>query len=581
MSNNSGKIWQVKDDPPAAPRLAREVGISSLLATLLIHRKVASPDSAEHFLSPKLGALRDPFLFRDMDRAVELIASFVEDKRKITIYGDYDADGITATSLLVGFFSWLETPVSYYIPHRIEEGYSLNEAAVKKIAAAHTELIITVDCGISSPSEIALAKGLGMEVIVTDHHQLPTNFEPCCLTINPCQPDCSFPFRELSGVGLAFYLAMATRVYLRESGFFNNSGEPDLKAYLDLVAIGTVADIVPLIEENRILVKSGLSLLRESQRPGIRELLRVSGMKKGQEITAYDISFRLAPRLNAMGRLGSAREAVRLLTTDNEAEAARIAERMDSLNAQRQAIENRILCQAREMINRTVGFEKQQTIVLCDPSWHRGIVGIVASKILEEHYRPTLILEADGEVARGSGRSIDGFDLYKALCDLSDLLIHFGGHSGAAGVTLEAKRLEEFRIRFEELAKQRIDPKDMVPRIGVDARLDLESITPRLLRELEMLPPFGYQNPQPIFSAGPLDVISCKVVGNDHLKLRLKQRGIVFDSIAFGRGDLHPLQGKSVDVLFHVGTNTWQGMESIQLVVVDLRINPMGDPCSA
>jgi single-stranded-DNA-specific exonuclease len=577
VSNNSDKIWQVKDDPPAASRLAREVGISSLFATLLIHRKVTSPDSAEHFLSPKLGALRDPFLFRDMDNAVELIASCVKDKRRITIYGDYDADGITATSLLVSFFSWLETPVSYYIPHRIEEGYSLNEAAIKKIAADRTELIITVDCGISSPSEIALAKGLGMEVIVTDHHQLPANFEPCCPTIDPCQPDCSFPFRELAGVGLAFYLAIAARAYLRESGFFNNSDEPDLKALLDLVALGTVADIVPLIEENRILVKGGLSFLRESQRPGIRELLRVSGIKKSQEITASDISFRLAPRLNAMGRLGSARDAVRLLTTDNEAEAARIAERMDSLNTQRQAIENRILSQAREMINRTAGFEKHRTIVLCDPSWHRGIVGIVASKILEEHNRPTVILGGDGEVAKGSGRSIDGFDLYKALCDLSDVLTHFGGHSGAAGVTLEAKRLEEFRVKFEKLARDRIDPKDMAPKIEVDARLDLESITPRLMRELEMLPPFGCQNPQPIFWAGPLEVLSSKVVGNDHLKLRLKQQGIVFDSIAFGRGDLNSLQGESVDALFHVETNTWRGMESIQLVIVDLRINPRGD----
>jgi single-stranded-DNA-specific exonuclease len=576
VSNNSDKIWQVKDDPPAASRLAREVGISSLFATLLIHRKVTSPDSAEHFLSPKLGALRDPFLFRDMDRAVELIASCVKDKRRITIYGDYDADGITATSLLVSFFSWLETPVSYYIPHRIEEGYSLNEAAIKKIAADRTELIITVDCGISSPSEIALAKGLGMEVIVTDHHQLPANFEPCCPTIDPCQPDCSFPFRELAGVGLAFYLAIAARAYLRESGFFNNSDEPDLKALLDLVALGTVADIVPLSEENRILVKGGLSFLRESQRPGIRELLRVSGIKKSQEITASDISFRLAPRLNAMGRLGSARDAVRLLTTDNEAEAARIAERMDSLNTQRQAIENRILSQAREMINRTAGFEKHRTIVLCDPSWHRGIVGIVASKILEEHNRPTVILGGDGEVAKGSGRSIDGFDLYKALCDLSDVLTHFGGHSGAAGVTLEAGKLEEFRVKFEKLARDRIDPKDMAPKIEVDARLDLESVTPQLMKELEMLPPFGCQNPQPVFWAGPLAVISSKVVGNDHLKLRLKQQGMIFDSIAFGKGALHPLKGKAVDALFNIETNTWRGMESIQLVIVDLMINPGG-----
>jgi single-stranded-DNA-specific exonuclease len=244
---------------------------------------------------------------------------------------------------------------------------------------------------------------------------------------------------------------------------------------------------------------------------------------------------------------------------------------------QRQAIENRILSQAREMIDRTVGFEKQQTIVLCDSSWHRGIVGIVASKILEEHYRPTLILETDGEVVRGSGRSIDGFDLYKALCDLSDLLTHFGGHSGAAGVTLEAGKLEEFRVKFEELARDRIDPEDMTPKIEIDARLDLESITPQLMKELEMLPPFGCQNPQPIFWAGPLDVISCKVVGNDHLKLRMKQQGIIFDSIAFGKGSLHPLKGEAVDALFHVEANTWRGMESIQLVIVDLSINPRDD----
>jgi len=575
--NNSDKIWQVKDDPSSASWLAGKVGISKLLATLLIHRKVSAPDAAQSFLSPKLGVLRDPFLFKDMDRAVGLISTCIKDKKRITIYGDYDADGITATALLVDFFSRLEAPISFYIPHRLEEGYSLNDAAIRKIAAGDTELIITVDCGISSPSEIDLAKSLGLEVIVTDHHQLPAHFEPRCPTINPFRPDCSFPFRELSGVGLAFYLTIAIRADLRESGFFGSKGEPDLRPYLDLVALGTVADIVPLLEENRILVKNGLSILRESQRPGIKELLRVSGINKDREITTYDIAFKLAPRLNAMGRLGSVTRAVQLLTTDNEKEAAEIAAHMDSLNTQRQTIENRILSEVRERIVRSDDLERQRTIVLSDPSWHRGIVGIVASKIVDEHYRPTLILEAEGELLRGSGRSIDGFDLYQALFDLSGLLKQFGGHGHAAGVSIETKNLKEFCERFEELARKRIEPKDMAPKIDVDTRLGLESVNPQLLKELETLPPFGHQNPQPIFWAGPLEVISSRVVGNDHLKLKIREKGITFDCIAFGKGAIHPLKGRSVDMLFHVGTNTWQGIESIQLMIVDLKINPSDD----
>ncbi|GAF95936.1 unnamed protein product, partial [marine sediment metagenome] len=276
---------------------------------LLVHRDITSTDSAKSFLFPKLGALHDPFLLKDMDRAVELIQSFIVKKKKITIYGDYDADGITATSLLFDFFSRLKIPISFYIPHRLEEGYSLNEKAVRDIARDTTELIITVDCGINSFSEIALAHKLGMEVIVTDHHQLPSGFEPLCPTINPLRPDSSFPFKELAGVGLAFYLAIAIRSNLREIGFFQNKSEPDLKPYLDLVAIGTIADIVPLIEENRILVKSGLTVLKETRRPGIKALLKVSGIKNNQAITTHDIAFKLAPRLNAMGRLGPATRA--------------------------------------------------------------------------------------------------------------------------------------------------------------------------------------------------------------------------------------------------------------------------------
>ena len=573
MSNSKDIIWQIKDDPPAAPWLATKVGISKLLASLLIHRNISSPDSAKSFLSPRLGALRDPFLLKDMDRAVELIASFIAEKKRITIYGDYDADGLTATALLVNFFSRLDTPISFYIPHRLEEGYSLNEEAIRKIAADNPGLIITVDCGINSLPEIALAKRHGMEVIVTDHHQLPPEFEPICPTINPLRPDSSFPFRELSGVGLAFYLAIAIRSHLREGGFFESRGEPDLKDYLDLVALGTVADIVPLIEENRILVKSGLKMLIDSRRSGIQALSKLCGIKKDQIMTTDDIAFRLAPRLNAMGRLGSATRAVHLLTTDNETEASLIATQMDALNAQRQAIESRIISESKQGIEKMGDLEGRRTIVLFDPRWHRGVVGIVASKIVEEYCRPTLILNLEGDLLKGSGRSIDGFDLYQALSDLSGLLKQFGGHDHAAGVTLESQKIGEFCDRFEEIASKRIDLKDMTPRIEVDARVGLESINPQILKEIELLLPFGHKNPQPIFWAGPSKVISSRVVGKDHLKLKIREKGITLDCIAFGKGEFHPLEGKSVDILFHVGTNTWQGVESIQLVIVDLRLN--------
>ena len=573
LNNTRDKIWRIEDNLSSASWLARNLGISELLASLLAHRNITSTDSAKSFLFPKLGALHDPFLLRDMDRAVELIKSFIVKKRKITIYGDYDADGITATSLLYDFFIRLKTPTSFYIPHRLEEGYSLNEKAVREIAKDNTGLIITVDCGISSFSEITLAHKLGMEVIVTDHHQLPSGFKPLCPTINPLRPDSSFPFKELSGVGLAFYLAIAMRSNLRDTGFFQDTNEPDLKSYLDLVAIGTVADIVPLIEENRILVKSGLTVLAETQKPGIKELLRVSGIKNNQAITTHDIAFKLAPRLNAMGRLGPATRAVHLLTTDDEAEAFSIATQMDTLNTKRQEIQNGILSECREKIDKMANLERNRTIVLSNPQWHRGVVGIVASKIVDEYYRPTLIFNVEGDLLKGSGRSIDGFNLYEALSDLSDLLTQFGGHEYAAGVTLASKNYEEFCDRFEELASKKLDIKDMAPKIEVDGKLGLESINPQTLKDIKMLLPFGYKNPQPIFWAGPVKIVFSTVVGKGHLKLKIKEKGTTFDCIAFGKAALYPLEGKLVDILFHVEINTWQGTESIQLVIVDMRVN--------
>jgi single-stranded-DNA-specific exonuclease len=567
------RLWHIKDEPPNSSWLAQRLGVSKLLATLLLNRDISTPDSAASFLSPRLANVRDPFLLKDMDRAVELIGSGIDAKKRITIYGDYDADGLTATALLVDFFSRLGVPVSFYIPHRLNEGYGLNEAAIKGIAEKGANLLITVDCGSSSPSELALAQRLGLEVVVTDHHQIPGDFQTTCPTINPMRPDSPFPFRELSGVGLAFYLAIAIRSHLREGGFFNKGPEPDLRPYLDLVALGTVADIVPLAEENRIFVKKGLTTLREGERPGIRALREVSGIKEGQELTTDDIAFRLAPRLNALGRLGSATSAVRMLTTGSESEAESTAKRMEYLNSQRQAIESRITSESREKIEGMEDLDTRRTLVLFDPKWHRGVVGIVASKIVEQYYRPTLVLALEGDFLKGSGRSIEGFDLYQALSELSDLLDHFGGHHYAAGVSLHAGKVREFCERFEQIASKRIDPGYLMPRVEVDATLDLDAVTPQLLKELDMLMPYGYGNPQPLFCAGPLEVTSSRVVGTSHLRLKVRQRGITFDCIAFGKAPFHPLDGMSVDILFHIGTNTWQGIESIQLTIVDIKVN--------
>ncbi len=573
LNNSKEKIWRIKEEPSNASKMAKCLGISRLLASLLINRGLNSADSARSFLNPRLKSLRDPFLLKDMDRSVEIAADFVYKGKMITVYGDYDADGLTASALLVDFFSRLGAQVSFYIPDRLKEGYGLNEQAIRKIASSGTGLIITVDCGTGSLPEISLARKLGMEVIVTDHHKIPGDFRAVCPTVNPLRPDSSFPFRGLAGVGVAFYLSVALRSFLRNKGFFRLKEEPDLREYLDLVAIGTVADIVPLIEENRVFVKEGINRLQDGVRPGIKELIRVSGISRGRAITAYDVAFTLAPRLNAMGRLGPANRAVHLLVSDNEREASIIASQADSLNSRRQAIENRIISESRKRIECMEDLDGRRTIVLSDPGWHRGVVGIVASRIVEEFYRPTFILNAEGDLLQGSGRSIEGFDLYQALSGVSDLLEHFGGHDYAAGVTLESSNIRDFCFRFEELAKERLRAEDMIPKKEADARLCLGDITPQTIREIEMLSPFGHKNPRPLFWAGPLKVVNSRIVGKNHLRLKMKERRVTFEGIAFRSAALHPLEDKSVEILFHLETSTWNGMESIQLVVNELRIN--------
>jgi single-stranded-DNA-specific exonuclease len=564
------KIWKLRSPSPDAPNLATETGITPLEAQLLINRGITDAASAISFLTPRLSDLTDPMLLRDMDMAVEMIVGVIKNQEKITIYGDYDADGITATALLVNFFSGFGIPVSYYVPHRLTEGYSLNPEAVEEMARDGVGLIVTVDCGTANQKEIELARERGMKIVVTDHHQVPKDFKPICPVINPHRSDSPFPFQNLSGVGLAFFLAIAVRGALREQGWFRDRPEPDLKHYLDLVALGTVADMVPLLGQNRILVKWGIERIRASSWPGIKAIQEIA-VVNNSGVTPSDIAFKLAPRLNAPGRMGSAKIGVEVLTTADPAYAKELAGQMNALNSERQNIEQSIL----EQIEGTVSMEDlgdRRTLVISGNGWHRGVLGIVASRLVDKYRRPTLVLNIEDGLAIGSGRSIEGFNLYQALERLGTLFERFGGHYHAVGLALDEANIKVLDKELEGLAQEVLSEDDLIPMIHIDAEASLADFTRQTLKQMEALSPHGSGNPEPIFCSRSLHVLDSRVVGERHLKLKVKQERDVLEAIGFGLSDRHPLQGETIDMAFTPEINQWQGYERIQLKIVDLEV---------
>jgi single-stranded-DNA-specific exonuclease len=565
------KIWKLIPPSPYALRLARETDISVLKAQLLINRGISDSSSVVSFLSPRLSNLIDPMLLKDMDAAVELILRVIEDRKNITIYGDYDADGITATALLSNFFSSLGIPVSFHIPNRLEEGYGLNPRAVETIAKNGAGLIITVDCGTANREEIELARRLGMNVVVTDHHQVQEDFNPICPVINPHRPDSSFSFNNLAGVGLSFFLAIAIRAALRERGWFVSRPEPDLKQYLDLVALGTVADMVPLLGQNRILVRAGIEIMKTSVWPGIKALQKISEVGSS-DIRANDLAFRLAPRLNAPGRMGKSELAIHALTTDKPPLAIDLARQLHTLNNQRQAIERDILEQIEETIVSIKDFPNRRTLVFSEEGWHKGVLGIVASRLLEKYHRPTLVLTIQKGMATGSGRSIDGFNLHQALTKLGHLFERFGGHYHAAGFAIKASNIGALAAGLEDLALEGLSEEDLTPAIDIDAEVKLCDLTMETVREVRSLAPFGSGNPEPIYYAHSLHVIGSRVVGERHLKLRLKQGRNVMEAIGFGLAEMHPLEGRTINMVFSPAIDQWQGYNRLQLRVIDLEI---------
>ena len=500
-SKTQEKRWDMRElRQDLGLALASCLNISPLVAQVLINRGIETPEAAQSFLSARLTDLHSPFLMKDMGRATERIAAAMAKKEKICICGDYDVDGITATTVILLFLESAGAQVAFHIPSRLTEGYGMSMATVKKLHADGVSLIITVDCGVSAFDEVACARAHGIDVIVTDHHEPPDQLPEAYAIINPKQLDCPFPFKGLAGVGVAFNLVMALRTKLRDNRFWQNGQEPNLKKYLDLVALGTIADMVPMLDENRIFVRNGLEILGQGCRPGIKALKNVCGIPDGP-VAANMIGFRLAPRLNAAGRMAEADLSVRLLRTGNDDEAMAMARKIDEENTRRQQRERSILSEARNMVKQYD--ELPDSLILSSPGWHPGVIGLCASRLSEEFSRPAILFAVDeksGE-CKGSARTVKGFDLYGAIKKCSSMLKAFGGHRDAAGLTVHMDKMDLFMQAFNAIVREQFAANDFSPMLAIDAEIPLGELSHTMLEQIQSLAPFGPGNAEPVFSS--------------------------------------------------------------------------------
>lgn len=548
------------------------------VAELMLKKGISSPDDIENFFNGSLKSLRNPFEISDMEKAAERIAKAVMNHERICIYGDYDVDGITATALLYIFLMQCGANVSYYIPNRLEEGYGLNKEAVKEIAARKTNLIITVDCGISAVQEVLEASIHRMDIIITDHHQ-PSKELPVAAyaIINPMREDDTYPNKTLAGVGVAFKTVMALRFVLKKYDFFKQE-VPNIRNLLDIVTLGTIADVMPLVDENRIFVRHGLELMSgENVRIGIDELKKtVENLSASKKMKTSNIGFQLAPRINAMGRMASSEKSFKLLVTQNRSEAKQLALELDNENKYRQMIERDILQQTYDLIEKNQYAELQSGLVIASDNWHPGVIGIVASRVVDKYFKPTVILTEDNGVYKGSARSIPGFHLYDGLSSLSDILISFGGHKYAAGVKLEKKNLEEFRNRFNEVVKTSLKEEDFIPEIYIDAEIDSKDITNEVMQWLEKLEPYGQGNKEPVFFMKKVFKYQVETfVGKNfnHLKCVFEKNGLIFEAIGYNMKEYKSLMAENdkFDILFSLVHNTWKNTKVIQLNLKDIK----------
>lgn len=559
------KIWIEKEKKEdllkKSEYIQNKYKLNSIVSNMLANKNLKTDEEIDTFLNPKRDSFGDPFEMPDMEKAINRIIKAIDKKEKIIIYGDYDADGITSSTILKRFFKDIGVNVDVYIPNRLIEGYGMNEEAIKKIANDGYNLIITVDCGITGIKETELANKLGVDVIITDHHE-PGDEIPNAVAVVDCKrKDNSYSFRDFAGCGVAFKItqALSKRLELKE--------EICLK-YLDLACIGTISDIVPLVGENRTIAKLGLMLVQQLRNTGIRELVKASGLKK---IDATAISFGISPRINACGRMGHHEEALELFLTDDPIKARKLAQNLESYNKQRQDIEKRIYNEAVELAENE---KANSSIVLAKENWHHGIIGIVSSKITETYYKPSILVCIEGDKARGSGRSVQGFDLHKAIVECSDKLTNYGGHSMAIGLSLESKNFYQFKEEFEAYAEKNISKEMLKPVIEIDEEITSGDINVENIKQINLMEPFGEENEEPVIMYRNLKINSIRTLSDGkHLKLNLQDENINIDAIGFNIGEEagnYQIDDK-IDVVGNIEINSFNNTEKVQIVLKDLR----------
>lgn len=550
--------------------MMEQINVPRVIAQILLNRGVSTFDDARYFLKPTLDDLHSPFLMEDMDLAVERIAEAIERKEHIMVFGDYDVDGTTATTLLYLTIKLLTDRISSYIPNRLTDGYGLSIEGLQEAKNRGVTLILAVDCGITANAEVDRAREMGIDIVIIDHHVPGDTLPNGVAILNPKRADCGYPFKELCGVGLAYKVAQALAEHV---------GLPENAVYthMDLVALGTTADIVPLRDENRVLTKYGLDMMQQTHKSGLQALLDVSGLRE-KELSTGHMLFLLAPRINAAGRMGDATRVVDLLITEDQHRAAQLAEELNQENQRRRKEDTLTFEAAREVVEKDPFLREAKGLVLDSETWHPGIIGIVASRMVEAFNRPVVMISTAGEKGRGSARTVGDFHLYNAIKECSDLLIQFGGHHHAAGLSIEKDRIEAFRRKFHEVVAARATPADFIPRLEIDSEIELEEVTPRMVRLMKMIGPFGPANHHPVLVSRDLSVVGKpRTIGmdNKHLRFRVRQKGRVMDAIGFGMAHFADKLKDSrdhLDLAYTLEENTFRGETSLQLRIKDIKL---------
>jgi single-stranded-DNA-specific exonuclease len=576
MLSLSNKKWCLEEPPSdIISLLHKELKLPVSVAGILVNRGITSKESAKDFIEADLSCLHDPFLMKGMLKAVERVILALEQKEPITVFCDYDVDGVTSAAFLTHFFRDLNCNVEAYLPERRSEGYGLNSDAVRKIRESGAKLMITADCGITGVKEVALANEIGLDVIVTDHHQVSDEGLPRAIAVlNPHREDCEYPYKFLSGVGLAFKLAIGVRNSLYSRGW-PKEGLPNLKRHLDLFALGTIADVAPLTGENHILTLHGLKMLSTSSKPGVVALKETAGIVGS--VDARSVGFGLGPRLNAAGRLGKADSGLHLLISKDLKEAKNIAQELELTNKERKEIQEETVEEAESLYRSEIDPQRDRVIVLASEIFHPGVIGIAASRLVDKYHRPTVLIALEEGQGKGSGRSIPKFNLFRAFTDCGKYLVQFGGHAYAAGLTIKVDQVDKFRNAMNEVGHEYLKEEDLIPEVNLDTLLQLEEINLYLYSRIALLEPFGAENPVPCFISQGVQLQEVKLIGKDktHIRFRAKQGKGQIEGVGFGLAEILgsvDIATERFDIVYELNLNTWNGREKLEIKLLDIRL---------